>query len=109
MDLEKDVEGQLAIGEDGVDSDDDKAGLKIKGIAKDNSNNKYGKNYYLEEELDAAYNWYLSNTNDGMAKSGINMEKRTKKLQRQKTLYEAREDMPHVLTTPRIQSPRLRD
>jgi len=96
VDLEKVTEDQLAIGEDGVDSDDGEAGLKIKGTSKDDSDDENEKNYSLEEELDAAYNRYLSNTNDGMAKSGTKMAKRTKKLQRQKALEEAREDVEMV-------------
>ena len=40
------------------------------------------KDYTMESELDAAYNRYLSSTNDGMAKSGTKMAKRNKRLQR---------------------------
>ena len=53
-------------------------------------------NYSLEAELDAAYNRYLSNTKDGMAKSGTKMAKRTKKLMKQKALEEAQQDAEMV-------------
>ena len=43
----------------------------------------------VEAELDAAYNRYLTNTKDGMAKSGTKMAKRTKKLQKQKVKFVA--------------------
>ncbi|KAL3770529.1 hypothetical protein ACHAWO_002246 [Cyclotella atomus] len=55
-------------------------------------------NYSLEAELDAAYNRYLTNTKDGMAKSGTKLAKRTKKLQKQKALEEAQQDAEMVST-----------
>jgi AdoMet-dependent rRNA methyltransferase SPB1 len=57
-------------------------------------------NYSLEAELDAAYNRYLTNTKDGMAKSGTKLAKRTKKLQKQKALEEAQQDAEMVSTNP---------
>ena len=92
IDLEKVTHDQIAHGAN--DSDDDEDGLEVKGDASsDEDENMYG----LEEELDAAYNRYLSNTKDGMAKKGTKMAKRTKKLQKQKALEQAREDAEMVM------------
>lgn len=92
IDLEKVTIDQVAHG--GDDSDDDEDGLQVKD---DGSSDEDENNYGLEEELDAAYNRYLSNTKDGMAKSGTKMAKRTKKLQKQKALEQAREDAEMVM------------
>jgi len=95
VDLEKVTEDQLAGGDD--DSDDEVDGLKNRKDD-DSSDDEDEKNYSLDAELDAAYNRYLSNTKDGMAKSGTKMAKRTKKLQKQKALEEAREDAEMIGT-----------
>ena len=101
IDLENVTTDQVTHG--GDDSDDDEDGLQVKddGSSSDEDENKYG----LEEELDAAYNRYLSNTNDGMAKSGTKMAKRTKKLEKQKALEQAREDAEMVLEKNEDASP----
>jgi len=93
IDLEKVTTNQVEHGAN--DSDDDEDGLQVKadGSSDDEDENKYG----LEDELDAAYNRYLSNTRDGMAKSGTRMAKRTKKLEKQKALEQAREDAEMVM------------
>lgn len=94
VDLEKVTSDQVGGGvEDSSDDDrgsDEEDGLKI-GVEVD-SDEDAERNYTLESELNAAYDRYLANTKDGMAKSGTKMAKRTKKLQRQKALEEARED-----------------
>ena len=46
-----------------------------------------GYNDQLEQELDEAYERYLANTKDGMARLGTKMAKRTKKLQRRVISY----------------------
>ena len=51
-----------------------------------------------ERDLDEAYNEYLQNTKDGMAKSGTKMAKRSKKLERQKVVEEAQEDQEMAMT-----------
>jgi len=93
VDLEK-VQAGVVGGGAGQDDSDDEDGLKFQ--EDDSSDEEDEKNYSLESELDAAYNRYLSNTKDGMAKSGTKMAKRTKKLQKQKALEEAREDAEMV-------------
>ena len=99
VDLDKVTDEQLMIGK-GDDSDDEEDGLTFKnGGNEDLSDDDDDENNYsLESELDAAYNRYLANTNDGMAKSGTKMAKRTKKLQKIKALEEAREDAEMVGT-----------
>ena len=98
IDLEKVTDSQIMGGNGDIDSDDEDVGddgLKMHGDeSEDEEDDEH--NYSLESELDAAYNRYLSNTNDGMAKSGTKMAKRTKKLQKQKALEEAREDAEMV-------------
>jgi AdoMet-dependent rRNA methyltransferase SPB1 len=95
IDLEKVTDDQIM---GGGDSDEEEDGLKMQMEKEDESgsDSEDENNYTLEEELDAAYNRYLSNTRDGMAKSGTKMAKRTKKLQKQKALEEAREDAEMV-------------
>eukprot|EP00970_Alexandrium_tamarense_P010034 scaffold1997_cov69-Alexandrium_tamarense.AAC.1 len=93
VDLEKITDDQIFPT---ADSDDE--GVVIAGKAgrngeDDSSGDEDEHNYSLEAELDAAYNRYLTNTKDGMAKSGTKLAKRTKKLQKQKALEEAREDV----------------
>eukprot|EP00578_Thalassiosira_sp_NH16_P008510 CAMPEP_0181118856 /NCGR_PEP_ID=MMETSP1071-20121207/23300_1 /TAXON_ID=35127 /ORGANISM="Thalassiosira sp., Strain NH16" /LENGTH=1066 /DNA_ID=CAMNT_0023203381 /DNA_START=47 /DNA_END=3247 /DNA_ORIENTATION=+ len=95
IDLEKVTDRQIM----GDDDDSDEDGLKMqKGVRDkyDSSDDEDENDYSLESELDSAYNRYLSNTTDGMAKSGTKMAKRTKKLQKQKALEEAREDAEMV-------------
>ena len=93
IDLEKVTDEQIQ-GND--DSDEEEDGLKMQTEADSEDEEEDEHNYSLESELDAAYNRYLSNTKDGMAKSGTKMAKRTKKLQKQKALEEAREDAEMV-------------
>jgi AdoMet-dependent rRNA methyltransferase SPB1 len=52
-----------------------------------------------EKELNAAYDSYLQNTKDGLAKSGTKMAKRSKKLQRLKVAEEAAEDQEMAQTS----------
>ncbi|KAL9181616.1 hypothetical protein ACHAXT_010421 [Thalassiosira profunda] len=92
VDLEKVTDAQILAAE-GESSDED--GLAFDEGGSDEESDD-GHDYSREDELDAAYNRYLSNTKDGMAKSGTKMAKRTKKLQRQKALEEAREDAEMV-------------
>ncbi len=92
VDLEKVTDNDIM----GNDDSDDEDGLKIEDDGSDDIDDEDEHMYSLESELDAAYNRYLSNTNDGMAKSGTKMAKRTKKLQKQKALEEAREDAEMV-------------
>mmetsp|Transcript_24827 Transcript_24827/g.44650 ORF Transcript_24827/g.44650 Transcript_24827/m.44650 type:complete len:1047 (+) Transcript_24827:68-3208(+) len=96
VDLDKVTEERFVGGGGGdggkkEDDSDDEDGLAMRSDD-DSSEDEDEKNYTLEGELDAAYNRYLTNTRDGMAKSGTKMAKRTKKLQKQKALEEARED-----------------
>ena len=56
-----------------------------------------GYSYRLDRELDAAYDSYLVETKNGLAKSGTKMAKRTKKLQRQKADEEAKQDEEMML------------
>ncbi|KAL3800050.1 hypothetical protein ACHAW5_003698 [Stephanodiscus triporus] len=93
VDLDKVTDDQL-MGADDSDADEED-GLKLRKGG-DSSDDEDEHNYSLESELDAAYNRYLSNTKDGMAKSGTKMAKRTKKLQKIKALEEAREDAEMV-------------
>ena len=94
VDLEQVTDEQLRGG-----SDDDEDGLAmIDGDGEGSDSDDDGKDYTMESELDAAYNRYLSNTRDGMAKSGTKMAKRNKRLQRQKAMEEAREDAEMVGT-----------
>mmetsp|Transcript_32221 Transcript_32221/g.63821 ORF Transcript_32221/g.63821 Transcript_32221/m.63821 type:complete len:1052 (+) Transcript_32221:117-3272(+) len=97
VDLEKVTDDQIfptgdSDEEDGVDLSVEPA----KKAEKEDNDSADENNYQLEEELEAAYNRYLTNTKDGMAKSGTKMAKRTKKLQKQKALEEAREDAEMV-------------
>lgn len=92
VDLEKVTDNDILRNDDSDDED----GLKIEDDGSDDIDDEDEHMYSLESELDAAYNRYLSNTNDGMAKSGTKMAKRTKKLQKQKALEEAREDAEMV-------------
>ena len=85
VDLDKVTMDQPGVG--GGDHDGDSA-----GSGDDSSDDGDGKEESLERDLDSAYDRYLANTRDGMAKSGTKMAKQTKKLQRQKALEEARED-----------------
>ena len=91
VDLEKVTMAQVGGGAD--DTSEDEEGLATNGgeggIWGDEEDEN---NYSLEAELNAAYDRYLTNTKDGMAKSGTKMAKRTKKLRQQKALDEARED-----------------
>ena len=100
IDLEKVTDGQIMGNDDDSDDDGDDVGddgLKMHMNENDSeSDDEDEHNYSLESELDAAYNRYLSNTNDGMAKSGTRHAKRTKKLEKQKALEEAREDAEMV-------------
>ncbi|KAL3797501.1 hypothetical protein HJC23_009865 [Cyclotella cryptica] len=96
IDLEKVTDDQLFPT---ADSDDEgvvieRAGRKAGDVSSDDEDEF---NYSLEAELDAAYNRYLTNTKDGMAKSGTKMAKRSKKLQKQKAMEEAQEDAEMVL------------
>ncbi len=99
VDLDKVTDDQLMGGADDSDADEED-GLKSRRDdgdgSSDDDDDEDGHNYSLESELDAAYNRYLSNTKDGMAKSGTKMAKRTKKLQKIKALEEAREDVEMV-------------
>ena len=94
VDLMKVTHEQIMGGDDDDDSEEED-GLKMQMESSDSEDEE---NYTLEGELDAAYNRYLTNTRDGMAKSGTKMAKRTKKLQKQKALEEAREDSEMVAT-----------
>ena len=98
VDLDKVTDDQLMGGVDSDDDMEDGLGLRNGGRCGDSSDDDDddGHNYTLESELDSAYNRYLSNTKDGMAKSGTKMAKRTKKLQKIKALEEAREDAEMV-------------
>lgn len=97
VDLEKVTDSQIMGNDDDDDDESDQEdGLKVQDYGSDNNDEDDEHMYSLESELDAAYNRYLSNTNDGMAKSGTKMAKRTKKLQKQKALEEAREDAEMV-------------
>lgn len=98
VDLEKVTDEQIRGNGEDDSSVDEEDGLKMHGDneSDDESEGEDEHNYSLESELDAAYNRYLANTNDGMAKSGTKMAKRTKKLQKQKALEEAREDAEMV-------------
>lgn len=96
IDLEKVTDDQLFPS---ADSDDEGVDVgKITGKSGDDETDEEDAefNYSLEAELDAAYNRYLTNTKDGMAKSGTKMAKRTKKLMKQKALEEAQEDAEMV-------------
>jgi AdoMet-dependent rRNA methyltransferase SPB1 len=53
-----------------------------------------------ERDLDDAYNTYLTNTPNGIAKSGTKFAKRSKKAQRQKVMQEAEEDQEMALAQP---------
>ena len=68
------------------DSDDD-----------DNEENEEARTLRRERDLEEAYDEYLSNTKDGLAKSGTKMAKRSKKVQRQKIVEEAQEDQEMAL------------
>lgn len=97
VDLEKVTNLQTLGGADD-DSDVEEDGLNMRSSGKEDSSDEEDENKYsLESELDAAYNRYLSNTDNGLAKSGTKMAKRTKKLQREKALEEAREDAEMVV------------
>jgi len=98
VDLDKVTDDQLMGGVDSDDDMEDGLGLRNGGGGGDSSDDDDddGHDYTLESELDSAYNRYLSNTKDGMAKSGTKMAKRTKKLQKIKALEEAREDAEMV-------------
>ena len=56
-----------------------------------------GYSYRLDEEMDEAYNHYLENTKDGLAKSGTKHEKRKKKSKRLNAIDEADEDAALLL------------
>lgn len=96
VDLDKVTDEELLGGndddEDGVDfgaeQDEDDASQG----EPDDLDEETGYSYRLDRELDAAYDRYLSNTKNGLAKSGTKMAKRSKKLQRQKAMEEANED-----------------
>mmetsp|Transcript_65605 Transcript_65605/g.97143 ORF Transcript_65605/g.97143 Transcript_65605/m.97143 type:complete len:1026 (+) Transcript_65605:290-3367(+) len=105
VDLSKVTDDQLDIkndsdyDDDGINKSSDKKGVEggendeVESQGEeDEIDEETGYDYRLDRELDAAYDRYLSNTKDGMAKSGTKMAKRTKKLQRQKAMEEARED-----------------
>jgi AdoMet-dependent rRNA methyltransferase SPB1 len=53
-----------------------------------------------ERELDDGYNSYLENTNNGLAKSGTKMAKRSKKIQRRQVEDEAIEDQEMAAVGP---------
>eukprot|EP00956_Cyclotella_meneghiniana_P009856 scaffold13638_cov81-Cyclotella_meneghiniana.AAC.5 len=93
VDLEKVTDEQLFP----TNSDDEDMTIGKKSTEKqeeeDDSDDDAELNYSLEAELDAAYNRYLTNTKDGMAKSGTKMAKRTKRLMKQKALEEAQQDV----------------
>ncbi|KAL7439900.1 hypothetical protein ACHAXH_006953 [Discostella pseudostelligera] len=92
VDLEKVTDSEIM----GNDDSDEEDGLKVQDYGSGDDDNEDEHMFSLESELDSAYNRYLSNTKDGMAKSGTKMAKRTKKLQKQKALEEAREDAEMV-------------
>ena len=86
------------------DSDDDEgdavvdpSNLEAQG-EEDDLDEDTGYSYRLDRELDSAYDKYLEVTNNGLAKSGTKMAKRSKKLQRQKAEEEAKEDEEMMLT-----------
>lgn len=96
VDLEKVSDDQLF-----PTADSDEEGVEVgktkekkEGDESDDEDAEF--NYSLEAELDAAYNRYLTNTKDGMAKAGTKMAKRTKKLMKQKALEEAQQDAEMV-------------
>ncbi|CAB9518567.1 27S pre-rRNA (guanosine(2922)-2'-O)-methyltransferase [Seminavis robusta] len=70
--------------------------LKKEGAEKDENT---GYSYRLDEEMDEAYDRYLSLTKDGLAKSGTKMAKRKKKSKRINALEEAEEDEALLLKT----------
>jgi AdoMet-dependent rRNA methyltransferase SPB1 len=77
-----DSDDEVIIGEDSdVDSDDEARLIR------------------REKELDVAYNSYLQNTKNGLAKSGTKHAKRSKKLQRIKVAEEVHEDQEMALTS----------
>ena len=96
VDLEKVTDEQLFPT---TNSDDEEVAIgKTSGEKEEegDSDDDAELNYSLEAELDAAYNRYLTNTKDGMAKAGTKMAKRTKRLMKQKALEEAQQDVEMV-------------
>lgn len=68
---------------------------------KEEKDGNTGYSFRLDAELDEAYDRYLSQTKDGIAKSGTKMEKRKKKSKRINALEEAEEDEALLLKTER--------
>jgi AdoMet-dependent rRNA methyltransferase SPB1 len=99
VDLDKVTDDQLFDGrdpdEDGVVGGDPEE-VDSQGEP-DDLDEETGYSYRLDRELDEAYDRYLSNTKDGIAKSGTKMAKRSKKLQRQKAMEEANEDQDMIM------------
>ena len=87
------VTHEEAFGAD--DSDDEVSNLmKSKGKEKDEET---GYSYRLEQELDEAYEKYLTTTKNSAAKVGTKKAKRSKKLMREKLAEEAHEDQEMLL------------
>ena len=100
VDLDK-VTYEEAFGADDDDDDDDEgvgddASVQSQGD-KDELDEETGYSFRMDRELDDAYDRYLKNTKDGLAKSGTKMAKRSKKLQRLKAAEEAEQDQDTIM------------
>jgi AdoMet-dependent rRNA methyltransferase SPB1 len=95
VDLDK-VTHDEVFGADIDDDEIDEESVQSQG-EKDDRDEETGYSYRIERELDEAYNTYLSNTKDGLAKSGTKMAKRSKKLQRLKAAEEAELDQDMMM------------
>eukprot|EP00978_Attheya_sp_CCMP212_P021220 scaffold61798_cov48-Attheya_sp.AAC.2 len=81
--------------EEGIGGDDSDDASQGEGDEVDEGT---GYDYRLDRELDQAYDRFLTTTNNGMAKAGTKMAKRSKKMQRQKALQEEQEDHEMILS-----------
>lgn len=95
VDLDKFTHDEV-FGADIDDNEIDEESVQSQG-EKDERDEDTGYSYRMERELDEAYNTYLRNTKDGLAKSGTKMAKRSKKLQRLKAAEEAEQDQDMMM------------
>jgi len=97
VDLDKVMYDEV-FGEDEDDdaNEGDDGSVQSQG-EKDDRDEATGYSFRMDRELDEAYNRYLKNTKDGLAKSGTKMAKRSKKLQRLKAAEEADQDEEMML------------
>lgn len=84
MDYSDDDSDEVVLGQDVNDDESDDGKKEIS---------------QREKDLNDAYNRYISNTKDGMAKSGTKMAKRSKKQQRIQMMEEAEEDQEMMQAT----------